>query len=67
MKAVKIIAGIALLAVCVLAWFAVSASKNAEYWQNFRKTEPARNARHKKEPETEPEPESDTKPETEQP
>lgn len=48
MKAIKIIAGVVLLGVIALAWFALSESKRADYWANYRKTEPARNARHKK-------------------
>ena len=54
----KILLGIALLCVAALGFIAISETKRANYWRNYRRTEPARGARwngRKEEPEEEPE------------
>lgn len=62
----KILLGIALLCVAALGFIAISETKRANYWQNFRRTEPARGARWNgrgKEPDPEEETEIEKQPE----
>jgi hypothetical protein len=51
-NAIKILAGVLLVGVGVLAAIALSASSRAEYWSNYAKTSAARAARHSKKEET---------------
>lgn len=50
---IKIIAGVLLVGVAILAAVALSASARADYWANYVRTSPARAARHLKREEPE--------------